>query len=106
MHKETFEKKIIDIVEKVAKEFQPDKVILFGSWAWGEPSKDSDVDLFIIKDTDNPRALARKIDSFVFPRYFPLDLIVYKPEQLEKRKQMGDFFIQNILTKGKVLYAK
>ena len=62
--------------------------------------------MLIIKETKNTREMAREIDGSIFPRYFPLDLIVYTPSQVEKRRKMGDFFIKNILTKGKVLYAK
>ncbi len=100
------EKKIKEVVNKIVKKYQPEKVILFGSYAWGKPTEDSDVDLFIVKDTENTREMAQEIDGFIFPRPFPIDLIVYKPEQVEKRKKIGDFFIKNILTKGKILYAR
>jgi len=98
--------KIKEVSQKIAKEFKPEKIILFGSWAWGEPSPDSDVDLLVIKKADDNRKLAREIDGSIFPRPFPLDLIVYGPEQVEQRKRRGDSFINDILTKGKVLYAQ
>lgn len=91
---------------RIAKEYNPEKIILFGSYAWGKPHKDSDVDLFIVKETDNIRECAREIDGSIFPRIFPIDLIVYTPEQVEKRKKIGDFFVKDILKKGRVLYAK
>ena len=94
------------ITQKIVKQFHPEKIILFGSYAWGEPGIDSDVDLFIVKETENTRELARKIDSFLFPRPFPIDVIVYRPKQVERRKDSGDFFINDIIAKGKVLYAK
>lgn len=106
MTAEITEQKIAETAQKIAREFKPEKIILFGSWAWGKPGPDSDVDLFIIKKTDNTRDTARKIDRLIFPRPFPLDLIVYTPEQVERRKKMGDFFIRDILTKGKVLNAE
>ncbi len=106
MDRTATEEKIQEVTQKIVKEFQPEKIILFGSWAWGKPGPDSDVDLFIIKNTENTRVLAREIDGALFPRLFPLDLIVYEPKQVEKRKKMGDFFINDILTKGKVLYAR
>ena len=62
------------------------------------------MDLFIVKNTDNTRSLARKIDSFVFPRPFPMDIIVYHPEKMKEREKGGDFFIKDILKRGKVLY--
>lgn len=106
MDRVTVEQKLKEITDKIVKEFQPEKVILFGSWAWGNPTPDSDVDLFVVKDTDNTRELARKIDGSIFPRPFPIDLIVYRPEQAERRRVAGDFFIKAIFAQGKVLYAK
>lgn len=93
------------VADKIAKEFKPEKIILFGSWAWGKPHKDSDVDLFIVKKTENTRESAREIDGSICPRPFAIDILVYRPEQVERRKKLGDFFVNDILTKGKVLYA-
>lgn len=94
------------IAEKIGKEYNLEKVILFGSFAWGRPGPDSDIDLFIIKETKNTRETAKKIDGSIFPRPFPIDILVYSPEQLKRRQKMNDFFIEDILTKGKVLYAR
>lgn len=93
------------IAEKIGKEYNLEKVILFGSFAWGRPGPDSDIDLFIIKETKNTRETAKKIDGSIFPRPFPIDILVYSPEQLKRRQKMNDFFIKDILTKGKVLYS-
>ena len=93
------------VADKIAKEFKPEKIILFGSWAWGTPNKDSDVDLFIVKKTENTRESAREIDGSICPRPFAIDILVYRPEQVERRKKLGDFFVNDILTKGKVLYV-
>lgn len=98
-------KKIKEVADKIVKEHEPEKIILFGSYAWGNPTPDSDVDLFIIKETNNIRETAREIDGSIFPRPFPIDLVVYTVSQVDKREKMGDFFIKDILTKGKVLYA-
>ena len=100
------QEKLKEITDKIVKEYKPEKIILFGSWAWGKPGLDSDVDLFVVKDTKNTRKTAQEIDGLIFPRPFPVDLIVYTPAQLEKRKKMNDFFIKDIITKGRVLYAK
>ena len=100
------QEKIKEITDKIVKEYKPEKIILFGSWAWGKPGPDSDVDLLIIKKTENTRETAKEIDGSIFPRPFPIDLIVYTPAQLKKRKNMNDFFIKDIITKGKVLYAR
>ena len=65
------EKEIKKIAEKIAKEYKPEKIILFGSYAWGKPGPNSDVDLFVVKKTDNTREMARKIGRLLFPRLFP-----------------------------------
>lgn len=103
MTQEEIYKKIEDVAQKIGEKFHPEKIILFGSYAWGKPGPDSDVDLFIIKETDNTRQMAREIDGFIFPRPFPMDIIVYRPEQTEKA-QKRDFFIRNVVRKGHILY--
>ena len=106
MDRKVTSEKLNEVAEKIVERFQPEKVILFGSYAWGNPGPDSDVDLFIIKETKDTRTLAKEIDGALFPRPFPIDLIVYKPQQVRERESMGDCFIQDVLHKGKVLYAK
>lgn len=100
------QKKIDEVGKRIAEKFQPEKIILFGSWAWGDPGPDSDADFLIVKNTENNRETAREIDGWLFPRPFPLDIIVYTPEQVEKRSESGDFFINDIINNGKLLYAK
>lgn len=104
MTEEQIRVKIKEVAESIGKKFQPEKIILFGSYAWGEPGPDSDVDLFVIKETDDTRKTSREISRLIFPRPFPLDIIVYKPEQAEKA-QKKDFFIRNILQNGQLLYG-
>jgi uncharacterized protein len=95
------------VTKKIAQQFQPEQIILFGSRAWGKANPDSDVDLLIIKDTQkSTRELARQIDGTIFPRPFSLDIIVHTPQQIKRRQAIGDFFITDILTKGKTLYDK
>lgn len=105
MSAKALEKNIKAITEKIVKEFHPEKIILFGSHAWGKPGPDSDVDLLIIKKTDDTRRTAREIDGALFPRPFPLDLIVYDPDQIGRRQAAGDAWLNDILVKGKILYA-
>ena len=100
------QKKLKELIDRIAQKFHPEKIILFGSYAWGSPGPDSDVDLLVIKETDNTRQTAREIDGYLFPRPFPIDLIVYTAQQVKKRKESGDFFINDILTKGKTVYAR
>ena len=105
MTQKEIQQKIQEIANKIAKEYRPEKIILFGSYAWGKPGPDSDVDLFIIKETENTRRLASEIDGSIFPRHFAIDILVYKPNQAKEREARGDFFIKDILTNGKLLYG-
>ena len=95
-----------EIVRRIVKAVQPEKIILFGSYAWGKPNKDSDVDLFIIKETDNTRKTAMEIDRSIFPRPFPIDLLVYTPKKAEKSvNENRNLFVEDILRNGKILYT-
>ena len=101
------EQQIQEMANKIALKFKPKKIILFGSYAWGNPTKDSDVDLFIIEESDKPRRDRQlELRSFLFGSPFPCDVLVYTPKESEKRVQIGDFFIKNILNKGKILYER
>ena len=96
---------IQDVVNKIVAEFHPEKVILFGSYAKGTPHQDSDVDLFVVKDTDLP-SLQRieALDRLFSRRPFAMDFLVYTPAQVRQRLEIGDVFVQDVLTNGKVLY--
>jgi uncharacterized protein len=93
-----------DVVERLVRYYQPSKAILFGSYAWGTPHQYSDVDLFVVKE-DPRRALDRILDlRLMLERTggvpFPLDLLVYTPEEVRQRLAIDDWFVQNILDKG------
>ncbi|MCM8776509.1 MAG: nucleotidyltransferase domain-containing protein [Candidatus Omnitrophica bacterium] len=101
-----FEPQLQEIVQKIVRNFHPEKIILFGSWAWSTHlEEDSDVDIVIIKDTGNTREEARRMDQSLFPRPFLIALIVYRPDQIEKRRTLGDSFVKIVMEKGQVLYA-
>jgi predicted nucleotidyltransferase len=94
------------VVEQIAEKFQPEKIILFGSYAHGQPRPESDVDLLVVMDTplrnrEQAAQIARAIDY-----HFGLDLLVRRPQQLAERLALGDFFLQEVIEKGKVLYAR
>lgn len=93
------------MVQQIAEEFAPERIILFGSWAWGDPTPESDVDLLVITETGNSRSLGAQIDGRIFPRQFPLDVMVCRPGQVRARHAMGDAFMTQVLSQGKVLYA-
>ncbi|MGB2761955.1 MAG: nucleotidyltransferase domain-containing protein [Minisyncoccales bacterium] len=101
------EKEIKKIVNQIVEKYKPEKIILFGSFAHGRQTKDSDVDLFIIKSTNEPRTKRHlKVDRILLDRIMPLDILVYTPQEIKKRLSFGDFFIRNIIQQGKVLYGK
>jgi uncharacterized protein len=97
-----------EIVKKIIAGYSPRKIILFGSYASGMPTEDSDIDLLIIKETDK-----RPIDRWTEVkrllrdrgREAPVSPLVYTPKELSDRMGIKDFFIQEILEKGKVLYG-
>jgi len=96
-------KEIKKYAQKIKKRFNPQKIILFGSYAYGKPTVNSDVDLFIIMDTKQ-----RSIHQAVFirkelPSPFPLDLIVKTPKEVKKRIKEGDFFLKTVIQEGKEL---
>ena len=107
MNKTTVEQKIQAIVDKIVKEYQPEKIILFGSWAWGEPHEDSDVDFFIVKESDKDVIeRMREVYKIIFGSGIPTDVLVYTPHQTEQRLNLGDPFLKKIFNSGKILYAK
>ncbi len=89
----------------IAEEFHPDKIILFGSYAYGTPNEDSDVDLLVVIPTPDQHAQAVRI-RYRLSAPFPLDLIVRTPYQMKWRLEEGESFTTTIVTQGKVLYEK
>src|SRR6059058_923896 len=89
----------------IAERFDPDKIILFGSYAYGKPHPDSDVDILVIMPARNQLDQAVKIELACDPP-FPLDIIVRTPHNMHWRLAEGESFLREIMTKGKVLYEK
>jgi predicted nucleotidyltransferase len=90
---------------QVAERFQPDKIILFGSYACGTPNADSDVDILVIMPARHQGSKAGRI-RWEVPAPFPMDLIVRTPDNLRWRLAEGDLFHTEIVSKRKVLYEK
>ncbi|MFH1564201.1 MAG: nucleotidyltransferase domain-containing protein [Nitrospirota bacterium] len=94
------------IVERLKSNYAPEKVILFGSLADGRARSESDIDLIIIKQTkEKPWERTARVDAFI-SHNMPVDLLVYTPEEIEERLMMNDFFVKEVLEKGRVLYEK
>ncbi len=97
--------KIQAFVDEVVRNFQPERVILFGSYAYGKPNSDSDVDLLVImRHRGHSVEQASRIRQRVRAG-FPLDLLVRSPAKIRERIKIGDSFIEEILEKGQVLHA-
>ena len=95
---------IKNLCRQIVENFNPQKIILFGSYAYGEPNADSDVDLLVVmpfegRDSQKAIEIRTKIRTTV-----PLDLLVRTSEQVRARIEMEDFFMREINEKGKVLY--
>ena len=98
------ETQIREFVERLVGEFSPQRVILFGSYAWGDPSPDSDVDLLVIMPTSK-RPIQQALDIRQrISRSFPLDLLVKTPQEVQRRVALNDFFMRTIMAEGKTLY--
>lgn len=91
-------------VKQIVAQFHPRRVILFGSYAYGRPTPDSDVDLLVVMShKGHPAVQAAEIRKCVRAG-FPLDLVVRSPEEIQRRLTMGDFFISEIMEQGQPLY--
>jgi len=97
-------KKIRDLTSLIAREFDPDRIILFGSYAYGQPGYDSDVDILVVlpfkgKAVRKAIEIRNRVNAQI-----PLDLIVRTPEQVAERIAMNDCFMREIVEKGRTLY--
>jgi len=95
------------ILKRLVENLDVVKIILFGSYASGRPTKDSDLDLLVIVNTKE-KGIKRyaMVSELLEPRKIPIDLIVRTPQEIRKRSKHFDPFIRDILKTGKVLYEK
>src|SRR3954471_13048606 len=89
---------------RIAKRFQPHKIILFGSYAYGTPHAESDVDLLVVMPAHDVVAQGIRITG-AFERLFSHSILVRTPQQIERGLRQDNWFLREILEKGKVLYA-
>jgi predicted nucleotidyltransferase len=92
-------------VRQVAEQFHPEKIILFGSYAYGIPHEDSDVDILVVMPARNQLDMAFKIRSTIDPP-FPVDIKVRTPKNMRWRLEAGDWFLREVVARGKVLYEQ
>jgi len=97
---------IRSIARQIARQFRPQKIVLFGSRAHGRPTSDSDVDLLVIMETKGSVLREAGEVSKAVPHPFPLDILVRTPSQIAEGVEEGDFFILDMLSKGRTLYEE
>ena len=99
--------KINDIVNKIAIRFNPEKIILFGSYAAGNPTNDSDLDLLIIKETDLPRnKRSFDIQKSLIGSMVPMDILVYTKKEYEQEQKEERSFLFSAIKTSKILYER
>lgn len=96
-----------EIVNRIIAAVDPDKVILFGSYACGKPKRESDLDILVIKKTDLPR-YKRSIPVYDALRglTIPKDIVVYTPEEVKDWENVPQSFVTSVMRRGRALYEK
>ena len=93
------------VVNRLVDALHPEKIILFGSYAYGEPTLDSDVDLLVIANSsERISVLTGNAYRAVLDKTFPIDILVRTPQWIARRLRLNDFFIQDVVKRGRVLY--
>jgi predicted nucleotidyltransferase len=106
---EPVQRTIEQIAQRLIESYQPQRIILFGSMAYGEPRDDSDIDLLVVKETaESPLERRLRVRRLVADprRRIPFSPLVLTPDELARRLAAGDAFYQEIMRRGKVLYAR
>lgn len=102
------QRQIRQVANRLVQELQPEKIILFGSYAYGKPGADSDVDMLVVMETKE--RIARRetlvLRALEGVKRFPMDILVRTPRELAFRIAIGDSFINEVLARGKILYER
>lgn len=99
--------KINEVVYRIATNFNPDKIILLGSYAQGTPNKDSDLDLLIIQETDLPRhKRGLDIRMSLIGIKIPIDILVYTKAEFDQEKSEKFSFLNSAIKTSKILYER
>jgi uncharacterized protein len=91
------------LAKEIAERFRPERIILFGSYAYGTPNPDSDVDLLVVTPASDEISKAARI-HLAIDTAFPVDLLVRTPQRLARRLAWGDWLLLEIVTRGQILY--
>ena len=96
-----------DVVAKIVSGYNPDKIILFGSYATGKPTEDSDLDLMVIKASELPRPQRTvQVRKMLYGAMIPIDLIVYTPDEIAEFAGRRFSFVYEVLNTGKTIYER
>ncbi|MCX6237572.1 MAG: nucleotidyltransferase domain-containing protein [Bacteroidia bacterium] len=99
--------KINEVVKKIATRFNPDKIILFGSYANGTPNEDSDLDLLIVQDSDLPmHKRGRDIRLSLIGAMIPIDILIYTKSEFDQEKDKRFSFLNSAIKNSKLLYER
>jgi len=91
--------------DAIAREFKPRRIVVFGSYAYGQPTPDSDVDVMV--EMEYPKRGRIRPSLAIRQRVaarFPVDILVREPSEINRRLRLGDSFITDVMTRGKVMY--
>lgn len=107
MDKIIAKKKVNEIIKKIASGYDPEKIILFGSYARGRATQDSDVDIFVIKESDLTRPQrGAQLRRILLGSRIPMDIVVYTPCEIASEKQNKYSFVHEVLNTGIVVYER
>lgn len=100
--------KLDEAIERLVKEFSPEKIILFGSRSWGNPRPDSDIDLLVIIDSSSLSPTRRAAQAYrcLQGLKLPIEVIVSTRSEIEKYRSVPASLTRKILTQGQVLYGQ
>ncbi len=95
------------IADRIVQTFAPERIVLFGSYAYGSPTPDSDLDLLVVMESEGTSAWrSTQVAKAVRPRYISPSVLVYTPDEIKHRLDIGDPYVRTILQKGQVIYER
>ena len=101
------EDQLENVKNTIVEALDPQQIIVFGSYIYGQPTPDSDVDLLIVMESDErPAQRAARVSKLLRPRPFPMDILVRTPEEIQYRLQIGDYFIRDVIERGRIIYER
>ena len=101
------EERLQEAISRIVEALDPERIILFGSYASGQPDENSDIDLLVIMETaKRPAGRIVAVSRTLSPRPFPVDIIVRTPEELDRDLKRVDPFMRDLVERGRTLYER